>query len=140
MTVASREQPSGRLRPSSGFPEAGSCALSGDRVCRADVSSGYRHHKRRLQGAVSWVHRLRTVGFFSASHKESFRKQRNLRKSLSHGGQPEYGGAAYLSGKAAAITGTGLVRVVTEGCNREILQTLFPEAVLTTEVLSKKRW
>lgn len=32
-------------------------------------------------------------GFFSASHKESLRKQRNLRKSLSHGGQPEYGGS-----------------------------------------------
>lgn len=48
-------------------------------------------------------------------------------------GSRNMAGAAYLSGKAAAITGTGLVRVVTEGCNREILQTLFPEAVLTTE-------
>ena len=35
--------------------------------------------------------------------------------------------------------GTGLVRVVSEACNREILQTLLPEAVLTTEELFSEK-
>ena len=41
-------------------------------------------------------------------------------------------GAAYLSGKAAYLTGTGLVKIISQECNREILQTLLPEAVLGT--------
>lgn len=41
-------------------------------------------------------------------------------------------GAAYLAAKAAYLTGAGLVRIYTEESNRQILQQLLPEAVLTT--------
>ncbi len=41
-------------------------------------------------------------------------------------------GAAYLAAMAAYRTGCGLVRVITPEDNREILQNLVPEAVLTT--------
>lgn len=41
-------------------------------------------------------------------------------------------GAAYLSSKAAYRTGSGLVRIFTKEENRVILQTLIPEAILTT--------
>ena len=41
-------------------------------------------------------------------------------------------GAAYLSAKAAYLTGAGLVRIYTEESNRQILQQLLPEAVMTT--------
>lgn len=41
-------------------------------------------------------------------------------------------GAAYLAAKAAYITGAGLVRIYTEESNRQILQQLLPEAILTT--------
>lgn len=41
-------------------------------------------------------------------------------------------GAAYLCGKAAYRAGAGLVYVLTEECNRTILQQLLPEAVLYT--------
>lgn len=41
-------------------------------------------------------------------------------------------GAAYLSAKAAYKTGSGLVRIFTSEANREILQMLLPEAILTT--------
>ena len=54
-------------------------------------------------------------------------------------GSRNMAGAAYLSGRAAALMGTGLVRVVSEACNREILQTLLPEAVLTTEELFSEK-
>lgn len=41
-------------------------------------------------------------------------------------------GAAYLAGKAAYRSGTGLVYIYTEECNRVILQERLPEAVLIT--------
>ncbi len=40
-------------------------------------------------------------------------------------------GAAYFAAKAAYRTGVGLVEILTPECNRVILQTLIPEAVLT---------
>lgn len=41
-------------------------------------------------------------------------------------------GAAYLSAKAAYLAGAGLVQIYTEESNREILQQLLPEAIITT--------
>lgn len=41
------------------------------------------------------------------------------------------GGAAYFSAKAAYRTGAGLVRVMTAKSNKEVIQTLLPEAVLS---------
>ena len=56
-------------------------------------------------------------------------------------------GAAYLNAHAAYMTGAGLVRVYTSSDNREILQTLLPEAIITTyeeynkeELLSLLTW
>ena len=40
-------------------------------------------------------------------------------------------GAAYLNAHAAYMTGAGLVRIYTPKDNREILQTLLPEAIIT---------
>ena len=41
-------------------------------------------------------------------------------------------GAAYLNAHAAYMIGAGLVRIYTSSDNREILQTLLPEAIVTT--------
>ena len=56
-------------------------------------------------------------------------------------------GAAYLNAHAAYMTGAGLVRIYTSSENREILQTLLPEAIITTyeeynkeELLSLLTW
>ena len=56
-------------------------------------------------------------------------------------------GAAYLNAHAAYMTGAGLVRVYTSSDNREILQTLLPESIITTyeeynkeELLSLLTW
>ncbi len=38
---------------------------------------------------------------------------------------------AYLNAHAAYMTGAGLVRIYTPKDNREILQTLLPEAIIT---------
>lgn len=56
-------------------------------------------------------------------------------------------GAAYLNAHAAYMTGAGMVRIYTSSDNREILQTLLPEAIITTyeeynkeELLSLLTW
>lgn len=56
-------------------------------------------------------------------------------------------GATYLNAHAAYMTGAGLVRIYTSSDNREILQTLLPEAIVTTyeeynkeELLSLLTW
>ncbi len=48
------------------------------------------------------------------------------------GGSPCMAGAPYFSAKAAYRTGCGLVEIFTHEDNRVILQTLIPEAVLST--------
>lgn len=53
-------------------------------------------------------------------------------KVLVAAGQKNMAGAAFFSGKAAYLTGAGLVKVVTVEENRVILQQLLPEAILET--------
>lgn len=53
-------------------------------------------------------------------------------KLLIFAGSENMAGAAVFSARAACAAGTGLVRIFTEDCNRSIVQTLIPEAVLTT--------
>ncbi|MBQ8846804.1 MAG: NAD(P)H-hydrate epimerase, partial [Lachnospiraceae bacterium] len=47
-------------------------------------------------------------------------------------GSKNMAGAAYFAACGAYRTGAGLVKIVTPECNREILQTLLPEAMLAT--------
>ncbi|MCR4895736.1 MAG: NAD(P)H-hydrate dehydratase [Lachnospiraceae bacterium] len=60
------------------------------------------------------------------SHKGTFGKV------LLVAGSPDMNGAAYFSGLAAYRTGAGLVQICTPAANRESLQKLLPEAVLST--------
>ncbi len=53
-------------------------------------------------------------------------------KVLIAAGSYNMAGAAALSARAAYRSGAGLVRVVTDAANREIIQTLVPEAILAT--------
>ncbi|MBQ9022639.1 MAG: NAD(P)H-hydrate dehydratase [Eubacterium sp.] len=53
-------------------------------------------------------------------------------KLLLIAGARNMAGAAVLAAKGAYAAGVGLVRIVTPECNREIIQKLVPEAVLTT--------
>lgn len=58
------------------------------------------------------------------SHKGTFGKV------LVAAGAKNMAGAAYLAARAAYRTGAGLVQILSSGENREILQTLLPEAVM----------
>lgn len=64
-------------------------------------------------------------------------------KILVIAGSPNMAGAAFLSASAAYAAGSGLVRIFTHEKNRTILQTLIPEAILTTyetEKIEEKRF
>ncbi len=60
------------------------------------------------------------------SHKGSYGKV------LVIAGNKGMSGAAFLSAKAAYRSGAGLVKVLTSSSNREILQTLLPEAIISS--------
>lgn len=47
-------------------------------------------------------------------------------------GSEDICGAAYLSAKAAYRTGAGLVKVLTPKCNKAVIQSLLPEALVST--------
>lgn len=52
-------------------------------------------------------------------------------KILMIAGSKNMSGAACFAGKAAYYTGAGLVRILTEAANREIIQTCLPEAMIS---------
>lgn len=64
--------------------------------------------------------------------RESHSNKGTFGKLLVIAGSKGMAGAAYLCAKAAYISGCGLVRIFTPEENREIVQTMLPEAVLTT--------
>ena len=87
---------------------------------------------------LSWMPKRK-----SHSNKGSFGKL------LVIAGSVNMAGAACLCGKAAYATGCGLVRILTPEENRTILQTVLPEAILTTypekkpdlsEVIETMKW
>lgn len=53
-------------------------------------------------------------------------------KVLLIAGSQGMSGAACLCGKASYRTGSGLVRILTPECNRQVVQTLIPEAIVST--------
>lgn len=64
--------------------------------------------------------------------RKAYSNKGTFGKVLVIAGSVNMGGAAYLSAKAAYKMGVGLVDIYTVEENREILQTLLPEAILTT--------
>lgn len=64
--------------------------------------------------------------------RQSYSNKGTYGKILVVAGSKNMSGAAYFSAKAAYRMGAGLVRIVTPEENRQILQTLLPEAIVTT--------
>lgn len=64
--------------------------------------------------------------------RNSYSNKGTFGKVLIIAGSINMSGAAYFSAKAAYRIGAGLVRIYTPEENRQILQTMLPEAILTT--------
>ena len=60
----------------------------------------------------------------------------NRGKVLVIAGSEEMAGAAYLASMSAMISGAGMIKIYTHRCNRDILLTRFPEAI----VVCYDRW
>ena len=75
---------------------------------------------------------LDTEDFYMLPKRKSRTNKGSYGKLLIFAGSRNMAGAAAFSARAAYSSGSGLVRVVTEESNREIIQTLVPEAILTT--------
>lgn len=69
---------------------------------------------------------------FKMSSRDPDANKGTYGKLLVVAGSPCMAGAAYLSALAAYRTGAGLVHIFTHEDNRVILQTLIPEAIMTT--------
>lgn len=87
-------------------------------------------------GRASWREREPSVWALEPADLALLPKRRahSNKGSYGHvlviGGTPGMAGAALFSGRAAAVTGCGLVKILTWEENRVILQQQFPEAVL----------
>lgn len=64
--------------------------------------------------------------------RNSYSNKGTFGKVLIIAGSTNMSGAAYFAAKAAYRMGAGLVRIYTPEGNRQILQTMLPEAILTT--------
>lgn len=87
----------------------------------------------------SWGHWRPSSFFFEESDlslllpkRQNYSNKGSYGRVLVVAGREKMAGAAYFSGKAAAVTGCGLVKILSVEENRTILQQLMPEAVLET--------
>ena len=64
--------------------------------------------------------------------RDPFGNKGTCGKLLAIAGSKEICGAAYLAGRAALVSGAGMVRILTEHANRIPLAAAFPEALLST--------
>lgn len=89
-------------------------------------------------GELSWLERKPAVAAFTdedltfLAERTAHSHKGTYGKLLLVAGSVDMAGAACLAAKAAYASGCGLVRVVTPEENRVILQSVVPEAVLTT--------
>ncbi len=64
--------------------------------------------------------------------RKAYSNKGNYGKVLVIGGAKNMSGAAYFAGKAAYLSGAGLVKIFTTEENRQIYQSQFPEGLLST--------
>lgn len=75
---------------------------------------------------------LEKSDFINLPVRKDYSNKGSYGKVLTIAGHKNMAGAAFLSGKASYVVGSGMVRIFTEETNRIILQQSLPEAILTT--------
>ncbi|WP_312095888.1 NAD(P)H-hydrate dehydratase [Niallia sp.] len=85
-----------------------------------------------FEGEVPKVYTYTDKDLKKIPKRHSYSNKGTYGKILVIAGSKNMSGAAYFSAKAAYRMGAGLVRIVTPEENRQILQTLLPESIVTT--------
>lgn len=97
-------------------------------VVRADI--GFPQVSMEHAGIAAFTHEQADLS--AIPRRPAYSNKGTFGKVLIIAGSKNMCGAAYFSAMAAYRTGAGLVRILTVEENREILQNLVPEAILTT--------
>ena len=103
-------------------------ALSCGRIVCAEI--GFAPQAREEAGVCYFAPEPSDLQKIPKRHPDSHKG--SYGKVLTIAGSRNMAGAAALSGRAAYLAGAGLVTLLTPECNRVILQTLVPEAVMKT--------
>lgn len=114
------------------FEKLGSILWPGNEYAGRIIVCDIGITKESWLGEPPAVMALEKKDFSILPKRKSHSNKGSYGKLLLIAGSVNMAGAAVLSAKAAYATGCGLVRVLTPGENRTILQCSVPEAVLTT--------
>lgn len=106
------------------YPGRGYCGVT--KVC--DI--GFPDISRRMAGAENFTYEPEDLK--RIPERPAYSNKGTFGKVLVVAGSADMSGAAYLCAKAAYSMGAGLVKIMTPQENRQILQTLLPEAILAS--------
>ena len=115
-----------------GFRKIGQVLYPGANYCGETIVRDIGITAAGFLGDAPAVYSLTGDACKMLPRRHAYSNKGSYGKVLLIAGQYGMSGAAYLAGSAAYRSGTGLVRIFTEACNRVILQSQLPEAVLTT--------
>lgn len=87
---------------------------------------------RGFRGKYPAAYHLEEADLRGLPERAAYSNKGTYGKALLVAGQKNMCGAACLAGEAAYRMGTGLVKICTEECNRTVIQTKLPEALLYT--------
>ena len=108
------------------YPGAGYCGKTELARLTADRGDSAKNGCAALSSDEIPFNAIRALQRYPRAHKGTYGTV-----AVIAGGR-NMAGASYLSAKAAYLCGAGLVKIIAPECNRVILQTLLPEAVLYT--------
>lgn len=115
-----------------GFAKAGQLLYPGAQYTGTLAVKDIGIDETSLRGALPGIRCLGKEDLAFLPGRKAYSNKGSYGKLLIIAGSRNMAGAAALSGKAACRMGTGLVKIVTPEPNREIIQSLLPEAILST--------
>jgi len=115
-----------------GFAKTGQMLYPGARFCGELVVKDIGIDEYSLFDIQPEIRILETTDLALLPARQADSNKGTYGKLLIFAGSYNMAGAAAFSARAAYRTGAGLVKVVTDVSNREIIQTLVPEAILAT--------
>ncbi|MCR5145682.1 MAG: NAD(P)H-hydrate dehydratase [Lachnospiraceae bacterium] len=113
-----------------GFPKIGHVLFPGRKYCGNVVVADIGIDEQSLLNIRPKYNYLEQRDLFALPKAEVDSHKGSNGKVLCVVGSKEYGGAAYLSSKAAMTIGSGMVYVYTHISNRDFILSKFPEAIV----------
>ncbi len=114
------------------YRKLGHVMFPGTELCGRVVRRDIGITADRFQRGIPNVFTYGEEDLSRIAQRRAYSNKGTYGKVLLIAGSRGMSGAACLSAMAAYRSGSGLVRVFTPECNREILQTFLPEAIVTT--------